>query len=430
MAKIKIRFFVARDRFGRPEHWWQPSSELRAEGWRPKKLSADRAAAIEEAEAINARVDAWRRDRRVATLAIGAEPQAAPAPEPQAASRPRLVGTPAARVAKARPGSVAWLIDEYRKDELFRRCAPKTRLEYDKHLHTIRAWAGDEPAGSIRREDVRKLYRDHKTRAPAMAAALVRVGRRLWSVGTMLAGAGVTDNPWARLSIQGGGKAGLVWPREAVDWMVAAADALGASSVGTAIALNEWIGQRQGDVLRLPATFLERPPAIRQRKRGSVARLDVRDVPAVVARLNLQRARDEAAAAGRAGDTVTASTLLVDERTGRPWTGDAFRKRFAEIRAAAAEAADGGVMAIDWQRPGFDADDPRAWRVSLTELQFAHLRHTAVVRLNEAQVDPLGIRTITGHSLRSVDQILETYAIATGATAKAALAKRLAHERG
>lgn len=424
MAKIKIRFFVARARFGRPEHWWQPSSELRAEGWRPKKLAADRAAAIEEAEAINARVDAWRRDRRVATLAAGAEPQAPPAPAP---SGPRAVGRHGGRDAKARPGSVAWLIDEYRKDELFRRCAPKTRLEYDKHLETVRAWAGDEPAGAIRREDVRKLYRDHKARAPAMAAALVRVGRRLWSVGTMLAGAGVTDNPWARLSIEGGGKAGLVWPREAVDWMVAAADALGASSVGTAIALNEWIGQRQGDVLRLPATFLERPPAIRQRKRGSVARIDVRDVPAVVARLNLQRARDEAAAAG---GTLTASTLLVDERTGRPWTEDAFRKRFAEIRAAATEAAEGGVMAIDWQRPGFGADDPRAWRVSLTELQFAHLRHTAVVRLNEAGVDPLGIRTITGHSLRSVDQILETYAIATGATAKAALAKRLAHEGG
>lgn len=427
MAKIKIRFFVARARFGRPEHWWQPSSELRAEGWRPKKLAADRAAAIEEAEAINARVDAWRRDRRVATLAAGAEPQAAPAPAPMAAPRARELGRTAGPAAKARPGSVAWLIDEYRKDELFRRCAPKTRLEYDKHLDTIRAWAGDEPAGAIRREDVRKLYRDHKARAPAMAAAMVRVGRRLWSVGTMLAGAGVAENPWARLSIEGGGKAGLVWPREAVDWMVAAADALGASSVGTAIALNEWIGQRQGDVLRLPATFLERPPAIRQRKRGSVARLDVRDVPAVVARLKLQRARDEAAAAG---GTLTASTLLVDERTGRPWTEDAFRKRFAEIRAAAAEAADGGVMAIDWQRPGFEADDPRAWRVSLTELQFAHLRHTAVVRLNEASVDPLGIRTITGHSLRSVDQILETYAIATGATAKAALAKRLAHEGG
>jgi hypothetical protein len=63
-------------------------------------------------------------------------------------------------------------------------------------------------------------------------------------------------------------------------------------------------------------------------------------------------------------------------------------------------------------------------------LQFTHLRHTAVVRLNEAGVDPLGIRTITGHSLRSVDQILETYAIATGATAKAAQTKRLAHEGG
>lgn len=428
MAKIKIRFFVARERFGRAEHWWQPSSELRAEGWRPRKLPAERAAAIEEAEAINARVDAWRRDRRVATLAIGAE--AASASTPASPARARPVGRTDGTDAKARPGSVAWLIAEYRKDELFRRLAPKTRLEYDKHLDTIRSWAGAEPAGAIRREDVRKLYRDHRTRAPAMAAALVRVGRRLWSVGTMLAGAGVADNPWARLSIEGGGKAGLVWPREAVDWMVAAADALGASSVGTAIALNEWIGQRQGDVLRLPATFLERPLAIRQRKRGSVARLDVRDVPAVVARLNLQRARDQASAERRAEPAVAASTLLVDERTGRPWTEDAFRKRFAEIRAMAAEAAEGGVMAIDWQRPGFGADDPRAWRVSLTELQFAHLRHTAVVRLNEAGVDPLGIRTITGHSLRSVDQILETYAIATGATAKAALAKRLAHEGG
>jgi len=47
--------------------------------------------------------------------------------------------------------------------------------------------------------------------------------------------------------------------------------------------------------------------------------------------------------------------------------------------------------------------------VALAELQFRHLRHTAVTRLAEAGVSDSRIASVTGHSPRSIVSIIDRY---------------------
>lgn len=405
MAKLDVPFLVAVQRNGRTWFYWQPSSPLRREGWKPRRLADELPKAIAEAQAINAELDSWRQAR-------AGLPVVAPAPAKRA--RPRVVG-------RAEAGTVDELIAEYKRSEFWSRLKPKTRRSYEQCLTRISDWAGDAPRHAIVAARVQALYRATKKATPAFAAAIVRVGQAVWSRGRLL-GLVKGENPWARQALEGGGRTGLAWPREAVDWIVAVADAMDRPSIGTAVLLNNWIGQRQADVLRLPRTILASGgTAIRQRKTGAVARLPVHVVPELAARIEAQIADVE-----RRGHAAT--TLLVDETTGRPWQEDTFRHVFAEIRAEAERMLEGATLGIDWLRPGRDAHDEAAFRLGLGELQFMHLRHTAVVRLNEAGVDLLGIAAITGHSPRTAEQILEVYGIKTGRAAGEAFKRRLAHE--
>jgi hypothetical protein len=411
MAKFKIPFFVCHPRGGKTLHYWQPSQKLRALGWTPLRLSDDTAEAIDQARARNAELAAWR-----AGTATPAAADAAPQTAPLAK---RAAGN-------AAPGTLDELIRAYKASAYWNELRPQTKRGYAQCLERLADWAGDAPRSAITPKRVADFYGIVRARTPALAAAIVRVGQLLWSRGRLLGLVG-DANPFAQQNLKGGGKSGLIWPRAALDWMVATADALGRPSIGTAVLVNSWIGQRQADMLRLPRDVLAiGGRAVRQRKTGSVAKLPMHLIPEVAARVELQLALNDRAALER--ETPQATTLLIDEHTGRPWQEDTFRHVFAEIRAAAAQALDGQDLEIDWLRPGKDGDDPRAFKIAFGELQFMHLRHTAVVYLAEAHVDMLSIAAITGHSPRTCTQILDTYGIKTGRLAAEAFKRRLAHE--
>ena len=57
-----------------------------------------------------------------------------------------------------------------------------------------------------------------------------------------------------------------------------------------------------------------------------------------------------------------------------------------------------------------------------------YFRHTAVTRLAEAGCPATLIRAITGHSLSTIEQILERYLVNTPALAAEAFKKRMARE--
>ena len=74
-------------------------------------------------------------------------------------------------------------------------------------------------------------------------------------------------------------------------------------------------------------------------------------------------------------ETADANALSVGERD----------RRYAAVRAELAKTHP--HWEIDHLMPGRDSSDPDAFRIATTDLTYMHLRHTAVTRLAEAEVD-------------------------------------------
>lgn len=403
MATLKIPYLIAKPgRHGRPRYYWQPSADLREAGWPARRLPEPEASALAEAAAINAKVAAWRSGEH-AGVGGAAGVRAAP--------------------KGVTPGSLADLIRCYRKSRFYRDRAPATRRTYGKALAELEARWGAAPAAALTPHATEVFYTARRAGAPEMAALIMTVGQIVYARAPRLAEAvrfGLVPgfNPFARAGLDGALRRGMVWPAAAVAAFIAAADGLGLHSVGTAIALNEWLGQRPADVLALrrPARA-DGSITIVQAKTAQAVPLPVEDVPALKSRIAEERAR-------QAARGVESPYLLLDEATGRPWTPGRFRAAFDRVRERVAEATP--EFALDFAV----VDAGRVTeRVATRELKFRHLRHTAVVRLAEAGNDIEAITAITGHRLAGAKAILEHYLVRTRKLAAAAFAKRQRHER-
>jgi integrase len=394
----RIRYLTERPGPRGPRYFWQPSTALRARGWQLTRLPDDFAAAVAAAEQLNARVDAWR-------AGTGEGPNGEP--PGQAAGK-----AAAQRAPRAAPGSVDALIAAYKASRFWLALAPKTQRVYAWCLEKISAWAGDAPASAITPALVEKFYQrlqvsgeGERKETPAKAAAVIRVLRLLLEAGRRLevrpGVCYVTTNAARRpgLTVRRQRQPKL-WSAEDIAAMVEAADRLGWRSVGTAILLNSWIGQRLGDVLALPRWDVTSGALVfKQSKTGRAVSLPVHLVPALVERLTAE--------AQRPGAVQSPTHALVHDHTGKPWRPDTFSHVFAEVRAEAAKV-----------------------RPSCADLWFMELRHTAVTRLHEAGVDALGIASITGHSEAGVSAILgRHYLVRTARAAERAFRQRLTIER-
>lgn len=387
---MRIRFMI--ERGGRL--YWQPSTELRREGWRLERLAEDWAAAVARAQALNRQVDAWRAGRQ------------APVEAAEAAVTVRR------RPPVAPPGSVGALIADYKASRWHQDLRPKTRRDYGWALDAVADWAGDLPARALTpaavqafhqamgqrviEQDGRRMTRE----TPHRAAAAVRVLRLVLQVGIRLGY--LESNPAARpgLTAAPRRREPQLWTAGELAHMVATADRLGWVSLGTAIVVNGYVGQRVSDLLAAPPIPAEGSWLLRQSKTGRAVALPARLVPAISARLE--------AVAARPGTLSSPTHLLLHDRTGRPWSIYAFDDAFAAVRAAAAAAMP-----------------------SCARLQFRELRHYAATRLHESGVDDLGVAAITGHSAQTVRQVLERhYLVRTARAAEAALARRIAAEAG
>jgi integrase len=371
--RIKIRHLIIRKgKGGRMKYWWQPSTSLRAAGFGPSAPTYDLAAAIETAEAMNKRADAWRAGQLAAVEAEG---------------------------LRAQPDTVGALIDGYKASRHWARLAPRTRRGYDQCLAILRDWAGAAPLAAITPRRVEALYASMYETRPSYANAVLRVARILFAFA--VADERIADNPARKIRMAGvKSAAGRIWTAAEVEAFAAAADARGFTSIATAVAINYWLGQRPSDVRELPRDAVAADGMIRltQSKTGARVALPAGAVPVIAARL----AADRRAWSDR---RIHPTTLIADERTGGAYTENAFRRRFDVIRAQAA-----------------------AGRPEMRDIQFRHLRHTAVTRLAEAGCTTPEIAAITGHSLAGVDQILERYLVRTETLARRAFAKRLAAE--
>lgn len=383
-VKVKIRYLVEKPGRDAPRYFWQPSRDLAAAGWRPLRLADDRRQAIAEAEARNKEVDAWR----------------------QAGAPTEGGAAPPAPIATVDHGSLAWVIRRYKASRFWAKLAPKTRRGYDQNIKVLELWAGPRAVVSLTPKRWEALYSAWRVRTPAKARALVIMGQILMKAA--IREELITHNPCAEMGLEGSAPSGRIWPRAAVDAFVAAADAAGWHSVGTAVRINHWIGQREGDVLALkPGQWRDGSFTVAQskgRKRNVRVRVPANAEVAARVEAELERLRQR---------RLAGTTLLLREDTGLPWDEHSFRHVFAEIRATLAA-----------EQPGFPLGDGS--EVATLGLQFMHLRHTAVTEHAIAGTTAPQIASITGHSPKTVEQILARYLVLTSELAKAATAKRIA----
>lgn len=408
MTQIRIRHLVIFPgaRGASLRYFWQPSSKLRALGWRPMRVPADwahitdpallEAAAIAAAQDLNAKVDASRE------ALVDAAALASVRPPPPLSAR-----------------TLHELIVDYKASRGWRDLMPKSQRGYNQCLARLEAWGGDVPVRVITAARVQTLIENLRA-TPAVANAVARVLRLLLEHARR--GGWITINPALRPNLSGTAPTGLIWPRGAVDVFVAAADRLGRHSIGTAVLLNEWLGQREGDILRMPRqAFRNGSLVLNQSKTGAGVVLPIHLVDRLIGRYQQEEARQQS----RVGlGAPLPFTVVVNETTGLPYKEDNFRHLFAEVRAVAALDAPHGFE-VDHLMPGRSASDPHAFVVRMEQLTFMSLRHTAVTRLAEAGAENSLIATVTGHSQATVQSIIERYMVRTAKMAALAFGKRV-----
>ncbi len=396
MATRKIRYLARRPGAGGTTRWfWQPSKTLLDQGFQAMRIARSDLTpwgnpppgpVCDAADAWNAKLDAWRDGS-------GPHPFADDNPDLAAAATERRRKTPA-------PGSVDALIVRYKKSRDFLKLAASTQRMYSENLEIISEWAGDTHVLSLDVEMALDLYDELQPVTPTKANHVMAILRLLFSFARRR---GKTErvpfNPFRELRLEGVRSKARIWTPEEIDCFVWHADRLERWSAGTAVILNEWVGQREGDVVALGrGVYADGALRFVQSKWKQEVYLPVDLVPRLLTRLQEEAAR-------WATRPVTPTTLIASERTGRAYTVDAFGHVFREVRAAAAK-----------DRP------------AMAELWFMRLRHTAVVRLGEAGVNIPQIAAITGHSLATCHAILERYNVRTRKMAISAFQQRLEAE--
>jgi len=340
--------------------FWQPPSHLRKAGFKLTRLSGDENAARMQAEQLNARLDAWR---------AGSEP-----------------------VLKIKQVlTIAQLVSSYKNSFRFQEKSKATQKTYDYSLRLIKKELGEKIIRSLTASELQNFYRSLR-RTPTKAVMVARVMRIL------LEHARRSDiipmNPASRPGLSVSAKKAMLWQPEQVQEFVKSADALGYFTIGTAVLLNEWLGQRKGDIISLRAdSYKDGAISKRQSKTGAEVILPVDIAPSLKARLEQQVNHNQ---------TINGfSKLLLPSETGGAMSEASFASAFATIRAHA-------------KLPD--------------SLLFRALRHTAVTRLAEAGCTLPQIAAITGHSLKTCADIIERYTIFTRKMAEDAFRLRFAAE--
>jgi hypothetical protein len=218
--------------------------------------------------------------------------------------------------------------------------------------------------------------------------------------------------------------------------LVKGCDALGFPDVADAILLGLMSGQRQND--RLALTDAQVTPdgiLFRQgKKHGQPLLIPVQD-PEWIARLAAARAR-------RRDWRVSYPHVLLDERNRRPWDEHDYRKVFRALRVAIATGALETVAGrneptrmaqrllghVDIRAKLADAGVELT--SSLIDFRDQDLRDTAVTWLARAKCEKFEIAAITGHSLKSIDEILKHYLGLHPELARSAMAKMVAWRAG
>ena len=121
---------------------------------------------------------------------------------------------------------------------------------------------------------------------------------------------------------------------------------------------------------------------------------------------------------------VAATTFFVDDVGQRPWSPNRFHRAFDGLRAELTKRHESFPTRYAVKHyPAEPMRVPTAW------LTMRVLRHTCITALHDAGCGREQIRAITGHTITSINEVLDRYTKLTADQAGAALSRRLAHEQ-
>ncbi len=345
MATIPLqlpRFVIAKQRGGTLAFYFQVPKRLQPEGWPSGALRLR----DERGEPITDPVAAVTRGRELNAQLDRARAQASASPV---------------------EGTLPWLISEYEHSDKYKKKAKATRYQYDLLAKQMIAWSkekGHPPVKQMTTPSVLRFLSLYDDR-PTLRARMAAFGSLLWNFGRRRGA--VTDNVWTDLGLEKNDPEVHIWTESEIASVVAKADELKRSSIGTAVLLASESGQRQGDVLDMRRGREWDGATLRrvQNKTGAYV-----TVPATSLLLD------------RLAELPKENILLVvAETTRQQWKQQAFSKAFREIANAS----------------------------GLPHLEFRSLRATCVCRLASAGCSIPEIASITGHTLVSVHHILKHY---------------------
>ena len=384
----KIRHLVEKRQKGHSLFYWQPSAGLKRAGYTTVTLGKDRAAAIEQAEAINAKVDQWREGQLV--------------------------------IEKNRHGTLPWLIEQYRNDHKYKKLRRKVAFEW--HLRQLLKWSGekgDPPLRTIKRSDAKALWAQWGDQGKlGTAGHIIRTASILWNFALReLEDHDVVDkNPFAVLGMQKPPPRQVVWEPEQVAAAIEAALTTPAyvrggarrrrpvgfrKSIADAIMIIHNTTLREGDVLALmesnyDGTKITCTPSKTRDKTGVTVKIPA--TPELKAWLDdmLAKRRDSTVVSLHQQDRP----LVINEATGARYTDGRFQSRFREV------CNNAGLP---------------------TDLWFEDLRRTATVQLAEAGLTEAQIAAFGGWSATSVAAMMKIYRPTNVKMAEEGMARLIAY---
>lgn len=284
--------------------WWEPNSTERAQGAEPAELDADRAT--------------WSK-REATRLKKQASGTATPTPTGSGGR------------------TIEALAEAFQQSPRFRKkLRPATQAGYVADFRVIIDKWGAQPVTAFTKPVIYAWWETLDAKAPTYAAKLIRSFSVLFTHAEKLGWRPENSNPCAKLGMQGAvrRKRYATWPE--IDSLLTTAGAMDLHSMACAISLAVLTGQRESDIALAHldgfttsnTLQMDGAPALiwdlRRSKRGNLGTIPVHPEAAARVRRLIDAATSDQVA------------LLHDEQTGKAYSLDLFRKRWAAIRARAA----------------------------------------------------------------------------------------------
>jgi len=259
-------------------------------------------------------------------------------------------------------GTLFSLISEFRDSAEYPK-AKSTRRAYAFYLRMIEAEFGDMPLAALEAPEIRgefKAWRDTMADRPRTADYAWTTLARVLSVAKDRGR--IPVNPCERGGrLYDGGRADQVWSEADLARVISCAS----PQMHLALILALWTGQRQGDLLRLPwSAYDGKTIRLQQSKTGRRVTIPVgAELKAMLDR------------------TEKVGPLILTNTRGRPWTSDGFRASWGKL----------------------------CTRAGIEDRTFHDIRGSAVMRLARSSASVPEIATLTGHSLKDAEAILDAH---------------------